>query len=67
MDKKSKNSCLLYNENLHLQPHLNNVLTKELGELPEWLMEQFAKLSTGDCRVGSNPTLSANIDNQFGV
>lgn len=31
------------------------------GELPEWLMEQFAKLSTSNCRVGSNPTLSADI------
>ncbi len=29
------------------------------GELPEWLMEQFAKLSTSNCRVSSNLTLSA--------
>lgn len=32
-----------------------------MGELPEWLTEQFAKLPTGDCRVGSNPTLSAYV------
>ena len=31
------------------------------GELPEWLMEQFAKLSTSNCRVSSNLTLSANL------
>ena len=30
-----------------------------LGELPEWLKEQFAKLSTRNRCVGSNPTLSA--------
>jgi hypothetical protein len=30
-----------------------------MGELPEWLTEQFAKLSTRNRRVGSNPTLSA--------
>ncbi len=29
------------------------------GEMPEWLKEQFAKLSTGNCRQGSNPCLSA--------
>ncbi len=29
------------------------------GGLPEWLTEQFAKLSTRECRVGSNPTPSA--------
>ncbi len=39
------------------------VIKKGTGELPEWLKEQFAKLSTGNCRVGSNPTLSA----RFGV
>lgn len=32
---------------------------QKIGELPEWLMEQFAKLSTGNCRKGSNPLLSA--------
>ena len=36
-----------------------------IGELPEWLMEQFAKLSTGNCRVGSNPTLSAILNHIF--
>ena len=31
----------------------------ETGGLPEWLTEQFAKLSTRKGRVGSNPTPSA--------
>ena len=31
------------------------------GELPEWLMEQFAKLSTSNCRMSSNLILSATI------
>src|SRR5690606_3055385 len=37
----------------------------KIGELPEWLTEQFAKLSAGNCRVGSNPTLSAKP--HFGI
>lgn len=32
-----------------------------IGELPEWLMEQFAKLSTSNRRVSSNLTLSASF------
>ena len=40
---------------------IKRTFLKRLGELPEWLMEQFAKLSTGNCRVGSNPTLSAKL------
>ena len=32
---------------------------KQKGGLPEWLTEQFAKLSTRKCRKGSNPLPSA--------
>ncbi len=35
------------------------------GGLPEWLMEQFAKLSTRKGRVGSNPTPSATFGKNF--
>ena len=35
------------------------------GGLPEWLMEQFAKLSTRKGRVGSNPTPSATFAQKF--
>lgn len=31
------------------------------GGLPEWLTEQFAKLSARKGRVGSNPTPSATL------
>ncbi len=30
-----------------------------IGEVPEWLKEQFAKLSSGNGCLGSNPSLSA--------
>ena len=30
------------------------------GELAEWLLQQFAKLSFRNGRIGSNPILSAN-------
>ena len=35
------------------------------GGLPEWLTEQFAKLSTRKGRVGSNPTPSATFGQNF--
>jgi hypothetical protein len=31
------------------------------GEVPEWLKEQFAKLSPGNWCMGSNPILSATV------
>ena len=32
-----------------------------LGELAEWLRQQFAKLSLRKWRIGSNPILSAKV------
>ncbi len=36
--------------------------SKQEGEMPERLKEQFAKLSSGDRCVGSNPILSSFLE-----
>jgi hypothetical protein len=38
----------------------SNPINHPKGELPEWLKEQFAKLSSSNWCIGSNPILSAN-------
>ena len=46
---------------LHSQLQKRSSYKNCKGGLPEWLTEQFAKLSTRKGRVGSNPTPSATF------
>ncbi len=49
----------LYRGKSYICNRKNTLRCSLKGELPEWLMEQFAKLSTSNCRMSSNLILSA--------